>query len=83
MDDIIRTNQSRLFSQNEEDHYIAFYTGARIMQQFERTGTFKKYGAKPLRQIHPRCSHLPDNSDEYWICYIRHQTFHLYHPTGT
>lgn len=62
---------------------VLLITGTRLTQQFERSETFKRYGVTSLRQLHPRCAHLPDDSDAYWRCYIRHQTFHQYHPTGT
>lgn len=31
----------------------------------------------------PGCETLPDQSDEYWQCYIRHLSITIYHPVGT
>nr|XP_022334600.1 uncharacterized protein LOC111131397 [Crassostrea virginica]XP_022334601.1 uncharacterized protein LOC111131397 [Crassostrea virginica]XP_022334602.1 uncharacterized protein LOC111131397 [Crassostrea virginica]XP_022334603.1 uncharacterized protein LOC111131397 [Crassostrea virginica]XP_022334604.1 uncharacterized protein LOC111131397 [Crassostrea virginica]XP_022334605.1 uncharacterized protein LOC111131397 [Crassostrea virginica] len=61
-------------------------TGIREVLSLGDTVPFKKIGSSskdPLEAYLPQCEHHPTNSDEYWVCRIRHYTFTLYHPTST
>ena len=48
-----------------------------------KTEAFKTAGAKPLEVHHPGCKNYKYRSDDYWRCYIRHNTLTVYHPTTT
>lgn len=50
------------------------------------TKAFKSIGASaqdPLEAYTPHCNGFPIDSDEYWICRIRHYTYTIYHSTST
>ncbi|CAD7089264.1 unnamed protein product [Hermetia illucens] len=71
-------------------NFFSVYDDVRLFREairqgikLERTPTFRKYGIKHLRQVHPKCSLFGDDTDEYWDCYIRHANNLIYHPTGT
>ncbi|XP_052699727.1 alcohol dehydrogenase [acceptor]-like [Crassostrea angulata] len=68
------------------DDIKTLINGIREVLKLGDTVTFKKIGASsqdPLELYAPQCeSHTP-NSDDYWICRIRHYTYTLYHPTST
>ena len=58
-------------------------SGVRLQQKFTHTQAFKRLGAKLIKSVHPLCKHLPEDSDDYWRCFIRSNTLTMYHPTST
>jgi hypothetical protein len=67
--------------------YRSFFSrSTRSFTSISNTTTFKSIGAAPqdpLEAYTPQCDDLQQDSDEYWICRIRHYTYTLYHPTST
>jgi len=57
--------------------------GIRLSQAIMETKAFKAIGPKYHRRFHPGCDKHKLDSDEYWQCYIRHNTLTAYNPTGT
>ena len=56
------------------------------MLKLADTEAFKSIGASPQDPFDvytPHCDGYPQNSDEYWICRIKHYTYTVYHPTST
>ena len=58
-------------------------TGIRLGEKLMKTKMFKSLGAKSLSRIHPACSDHSYGSNSYWECFVRHNTYSLYHPVGT
>ncbi len=49
-------------------HNFNLFSGFRILQkEYEQSKTFEKYGAKPLRKVHPSCKHLPADSGKSMV----------------
>lgn len=66
--------------------YIYFLLGIREVLKLGDTKTFKSIGAStqdPFDAYTPDCDGFQKNSDDYWICRIKHYTFTVYHPTST
>ena len=59
------------------------HSGIRAHQKFAETKAFKEAGIKLISKVHPLCKSHPADSDDYWRCYIRSDTFGDYHPTST
>lgn len=60
--------------------------GIRMVLKLGNTKAFKSIGASaqdPLEAYTPHCNGFPIDSDEYWICRIRHYTYTIYHSTST
>ncbi|XP_061176434.1 glucose dehydrogenase [FAD, quinone]-like [Saccostrea echinata] len=60
--------------------------GVREILRLGDTAAFKSIGASskdPLESYTPQCDEIKPDSDEYWICRIRHFTYTVYHPTST
>lgn len=60
--------------------------GIREVLKLGDTKTFKSIGAStqdPFDAYTPDCDGFQKNSDDYWICRIKHYTFTVYHPTST
>ncbi len=54
------------------------------MQKYADTETFKNLGVKVIdKGSHPSCVEYKYDSDEYWECFIRHNSLTVYHPTST
>lgn len=52
-------------------------------QLIEDTEPFRSMNFSFRRPELPACDTLPYRSDEYWICYIEHETISYYHDVGT
>ena len=75
-----------IYIKNSPTDNASSVLGIREVLSLGDTVPFKKIGSSskdPLEAYLPQCEHHPTNSDEYWICRIRHYTFTLYHPTST
>ncbi len=58
--------------------------GIRFLQKYANTETFKNMGVKVIdKGSHPFCTEHKYDSDEYWECFIRHNTLTVWHPTST
>lgn len=60
--------------------------GIRKVLKLGNTKAFKSIGASaqdPLEAYTPHCDGFPKDSDEFWICRIRHYTYTIYHSTST
>ena len=53
------------------------------MQKFMGTKVFQSIGAVPTGKTHPYCHDNVYDSDEYWACFIKHNTMTLFDPVGT
>lgn len=42
-----------------------------------------RFGARFHNKLIPGCKNLPEYTDEYWDCYIRHYTMTIYHMSGS
>ncbi|XP_048768061.2 alcohol dehydrogenase [acceptor]-like [Ostrea edulis] len=68
------------------DDIKTFLRGVRESLRLGDTKAFQSIGASPqdpLEAYAPQCDDLPRDSDEYWVCRLRHYTFTVYHPTST
>ena len=52
--------------------------GIKTVQNMAKTEAFKSVGAKPIEVHHPRYQNHKYRSDDYWRCYIRHNTLTVY-----
>lgn len=69
---------------DEEDFDIeTLLSGIRQVQKFVKTSSFKKLGAYIDPSMVQECRGFDYDSDSYWKCAIRHQSYSLRHPTGT
>jgi choline dehydrogenase len=60
--------------------------GVREVLRLGGTKAFQSIGASPqdpLEAYTPQCDGFAKNSDDYWICRLKHYTFTVYHPTST
>eukprot|EP00105_Crassostrea_gigas_P017147 XP_011434809.1 PREDICTED: uncharacterized protein LOC105333502 isoform X2 [Crassostrea gigas] len=60
--------------------------GINATLRLANTTAFRAVGASPsdpYEEYFPPCNSLSFPSDEYWICRIRHYTYHFDHPTST
>lgn len=55
----------------------------KILKNLTSTKTFQKHEGKIVHIKLDECDQLPNDSDVYWECYVRHLTLTLYHPAGT
>lgn len=55
--------------------------GVKIAVALSQTPAFRKYGSKLWK--FPQCGQVPEFTDAYWECMIRHYTVTIYHPVGT
>ena len=62
---------------------VHIISGIRHLQKIADTSALKSIGTKPLGRHHPGCREHTYNTDDYWICYIRHNSMTVYHPTST
>lgn len=63
-----------------------FKIGIRKVLKLGNTKAFQSIGASvqdPLEAYTPHCDGFPKDSDEYWICRIKHYTYTIYHSTST
>ncbi|XP_048768060.1 glucose dehydrogenase [FAD, quinone]-like [Ostrea edulis] len=68
------------------DDIKTFVRGVRESLRLGDTKAFQSIGASPqdpLEAYTPQCDDLSRDSDEYWVCRLRHYTFTVYHPTST
>ncbi len=63
--------------------YVYIISGIRHLQKIADTSALKSIGTKPLGRHHPGCRDHTYDTDDYWICYIRHNSMTVYHPTST
>lgn len=48
-----------------------------------RTGAMRKLGVEVVEDKVPDCSELEYDTEEYWVCAVRHLATSIYHPSGT
>ncbi|XP_062566969.1 glucose dehydrogenase [FAD, quinone]-like [Saccostrea cucullata] len=68
------------------DDIKTFLKGVRELLRLGDTAAFRSINASsqdPLKSYTPQCDELKPDSDEYWVCRIRHFTYTVYHPTST
>ncbi len=58
-------------------------SGIRKIEKLSETKAFGRIGARLWEKHHPGCKEHRLGSDEYWRCYIRHNTLTNYHPVST
>ena len=63
--------------------YPPLFAGVRLQQKFLSSAVFRSFGVKEIKVVHPLCKHLPEDSDDYWRCFIRSNALTIYHPTST
>ncbi|GAB0093746.1 hypothetical protein DMENIID0001_089200 [Sergentomyia squamirostris] len=68
---------------SDEADLEVFLKTIRLYFQFLNTETFTKHEVEFFNIPIPDCDVLEFDSDEYWICYIRHMTSTTFHPVGT
>ena len=69
-------------------HFSGFRTfltilGVKLSIATGLSSGFKKYGASLFSPRIEPCKYLPDDSDEFWECFVRHLGTAIYHETGT
>ncbi|KAL3271338.1 hypothetical protein HHI36_021826 [Cryptolaemus montrouzieri] len=57
--------------------------GTRLVEKFLKTQSFKKLGAYIDPTMVKHCKGFDFDSDAYWKCAIRYESYCLRHPTGT
>ncbi|KAK7874200.1 hypothetical protein R5R35_006245 [Gryllus longicercus] len=57
--------------------------GVKIALAMSRTRAFQRFGSRMHELPFPGCAHLPQFTDAYWECMIRHYSVTIYHPVGT
>ncbi|XP_056016593.1 glucose dehydrogenase [FAD, quinone]-like [Ostrea edulis] len=68
------------------DDIKTFLRGVREVLRLGSTKAFKSIGASsqdPLKAYNPQCDNHSPDSDEYWICRLRHHTYTVHHQTST
>ncbi|GAB0093747.1 hypothetical protein DMENIID0001_089210 [Sergentomyia squamirostris] len=78
-------DKPRIFANylSDEADLELFIQTIRLYFQFLNTETFTKHEVEFFNISLPDCDVLEFDSDEYWICYIRHMTSPTFHPVGT
>ncbi|GAB0095741.1 hypothetical protein DMENIID0001_111590 [Sergentomyia squamirostris] len=78
-------DKPRIFANylSDEADLQLFLQTVRHYFQFLNTETFTKHEVEFFNIPIPDCDVLEFDSDEYWICYIRHMTSTTFHPVGT
>ena len=59
------------------------FLAVKNVETMAKTNSFKAIGAGLWDKHHPGCKEHKYRSDDYWRCYIRHNTLSVYHPTST
>lgn len=69
----------------DDDDLTILIRGIRIIQQLIKMPAMRAMGAEMNPQPLKVCTQngVKFNTNEYWLCYIRHLTFTAYHPVGT
>ncbi|WAR12782.1 DHGL-like protein [Mya arenaria] len=71
----------KYFSDNRDvDTYIK---GIRLWEKYLATPAMKKIGATVNKMKLPFCKQHKFQSDDYWVCVVRHLAYTVYHPAGT
>ncbi|CAL4063113.1 unnamed protein product [Meganyctiphanes norvegica] len=66
------------------DDMKSLLRGLRFAMAFGETPALKEdFEAKYHDKLLPGCEHEDQNTDAYWMCYIRHMATTGYHPVGT
>ena len=65
------------------NHIFSNVAGIKRLERMEKTEGFKSIGARFWNRHHPGCKDYEYRSNDYWRCYIRHNTLTVYHPTTT
>ncbi|XP_076336480.1 glucose dehydrogenase [FAD, quinone]-like [Tachypleus tridentatus] len=66
-----------------EKDILTMVESMKISYAVGETPAFRKFGARRLPNVFPKCGHYPHWSDEYLACVARTFTSTLYHPVGT
>lgn len=62
---------------------VHMFLGIRKIQELVNTDALKSIGASMSTPHHPKClQHLFD-SDDYWECYVRHNSISTFHYSST
>ncbi|GAB0093750.1 hypothetical protein DMENIID0001_089240 [Sergentomyia squamirostris] len=69
-----------LLAQNDIDTGIR---GIRRVQAYSKTDVYKMHDPVHIQIDLPNCDLLDYDTDEYWLCYMRHMGTTMYHPVGT
>lgn len=75
-DPVIKTN----YFTHPEDVEI-YVKSIRLIQELEKTYTFKMLGMKLIKMEIEACSNMSEI--DYWKCYLKHIATTVYHPVGT
>jgi len=57
--------------------------GVKFVVAMSRTTPFRRYGSRLHNIQFPGCVAVPQHTDAYWECMVRHYTVTIYHPVGT
>ncbi len=66
-----------------EDDMKTIVEGIRLSQKLVSTSALQAVQATMRKAVHPNCTHVAYDSDEYWRCFIRHMASTIFHPTST
>ena len=64
-------------------YILVSFTRIKRVERMEKTEGFKSIRARFWDRYHPGCKDYQYRSDDYWRCYIRHNSLTVYHPTTT
>ncbi|GAB0089466.1 hypothetical protein DMENIID0001_040090 [Sergentomyia squamirostris] len=78
-------DQPRIFANylSHEADVDLYLQTIRLCLQFLNTDIFTKHEVEIFHIPIPDCDLFEFNSDEYWICYVRHSISTSFHPVGT
>ncbi|ESO12711.1 hypothetical protein HELRODRAFT_159297 [Helobdella robusta] len=68
---------------SEDQDVQILLEGIRLSERIVSTKEMKTIGAERSSRRHPFCEQHEDGSDEYWSCFIRHNTMSMHHGVGT
>lgn len=67
----------------EQQDIDTLVEGVKFVVAMSRTAPFRRYGSRLHNIPFPGCVTVPQHTDAYWECMVRHYTVTIYHPVGT